>query len=74
MYDPAALMLTLGEQYLTLDSTRMRAIVLDGQVQFQATAEDPAGLRISSTIKAEAVRESLLQVIEQATHRASELQ
>ena len=74
MYDPAALMLALGEQYLTLDSTRMRAVVLDGQVEFQATAEGPAGFRIASTIKAEAVRESLLQVIEQPTPRASELQ
>ena len=73
MYDPVALMLALGEHFLTLDPTRMRAVVIDGQVEFQATAEGPTRLRLASTINAEAVRQDLLQIIEQPTRRASEL-
>jgi len=63
MYDPAALTLALDESFLSLDSTPMRADVVNGQVRF-ARAGEASGLRLAGSIDVDAFREDLLSVIE----------
>ena len=62
MYDPAALTLALDETFLSLDSTPMRAEVVDGQVHF-APAGEPSGLRLAGSIDVDAFHDELLSVI-----------
>lgn len=62
MYDPAALTLALGEEFLRLGLTSRRAEVVSGQVWFRVASE-ATRLRIAASIDAEAFRREMLDVI-----------
>ena len=62
MYDPAALTLALGEDFLRLGLTPRRAEVVAGQVRFRVASEATT-LRIAASIDTAAFRRELLDVI-----------
>lgn len=62
LYDPAALMLALGEGFLRLGLTPRRAQVVAGQVRFRVSSA-ATHLRIAASIDAAAVRRDLLHVV-----------
>lgn len=62
MYDPAALTLALGEDFLRLDPTPRRAEIVAGQIRFRVASE-ATQLRLAASIKAAAFRRELLDVI-----------
>jgi len=62
MYDPAALTLALGEEFLRLGLTSRRAEDVSGQVWFRVASE-ATRLRIAAAIDAGAFRRELLVVI-----------
>ncbi len=62
MYDPAALTLALGEEFLRLGLTPRRAEVVAGQVRFRVASE-ATQLRIAASIDTGAFRRELLDVI-----------
>ncbi len=62
MYDPAALTMALGEDYLRIDPTPMQASVAEGEVRFAPSAE-ASNLRLAASIDAEAFRGHLVRVI-----------
>ncbi|MCY3913634.1 MAG: nucleoside hydrolase [Chloroflexi bacterium] len=62
MYDPAALTLALGEEFLRLGLTPRRAEVVAGQVRFRV-ASAATHLRIAAAIDAGAFRRGLLDVL-----------
>jgi len=62
MYDPAALTLALGEDFLRLGLTPRRAEVAAGQVRFRVAGQ-ATQLRIAAAIDAAAFRGELLDVI-----------
>ncbi len=62
MYDPAALTLALGEDFLRLGLTARRAEVVSGQIRFRVASE-ATQLRIAASIDAAAFHRQLLDVI-----------
>ena len=62
MYDPAALTLALGEDFLRLGLTPRRAEVAAGQIRFRVASE-ATRLRIAASIEAAAFCRELLDVI-----------
>ena len=64
MYDPAALTLAVGEEFLSLDPAPMRATIVDEQIRFEAARRGARGLRLATAIDPERFREHLFHVIE----------